>query len=171
MDELCNHYLYAGLTCIIIFIYRIRVYWRKQLDGLGQRSWITHAIHVSRTRHTKYYKGKTFIFLLRIWFRTLNWRWQWLRFLWPKLTTSYVAFNSTSMTVHWHVSVDKTCKRVSLKWSTNRLIVILFRICSERDQVLDAVSEKGKCILHIVRGHCRHNLNKSVYYFWCYTQV
>ena len=45
------------------------------------------------------------------------------------------------------------------------LIVILFGIRSERDQLLDAVSEKGKCIQHILRGHCRHNLNKSVYYF------
>ena len=44
MDELCNHYPYAGLTCIIIFIYRIRVYWRKQLDGLGQRPWPTFLI-------------------------------------------------------------------------------------------------------------------------------
>ena len=66
------------------------------------------------------------------------------------------------MTVHWHVSVDKTCKMVLLKWSINWLIVILFRIRSERDQLLDAVSEKGECIQHIVCGHCLHNLNKSV---------
>ena len=63
------------------------------------------------------------------------------------------------MTVHWHVSVDKMCKMVLLKWSTNRLIVILFWIRSEHDQLLDAVSEKGKCIQHIVRGHCQINLN------------
>ena len=35
MDELCTDYLYAGLSSII-FIYRIQVYWGKQLDGLGQ---------------------------------------------------------------------------------------------------------------------------------------
>ena len=63
-----------------------------------------------------------------------------LRFLRPKLTTSHITFSCTSMTVHWHVSVDKTCKMVLLKWSTNRLIVILFRIRSERDQLLDTVS-------------------------------
>ena len=39
MDELCNHYLYAGLSSTIIFIYRIRVRWGKQLDGIGQRPW------------------------------------------------------------------------------------------------------------------------------------
>ena len=43
MDELCNHYLYAGLTCII-FIYWIRVHWGKQLDDLGQRPWPTFLI-------------------------------------------------------------------------------------------------------------------------------
>ena len=72
----------------------------------------------------------------------------------PKLTTSHVTFSSTSMTVHWYVSVDKTCKMVLLKWSTNRLIVILFRIRCECDQLFDAVSKKGKCIQHIVCGHC-----------------
>ena len=80
MDDLCYHYLYAGLSCII-FIYRIQVHNGKQLDSLGQRpwpvcvprsTWITHGIHIRRTRHTKYYKGKTFSFVLRVRFRTLN---------------------------------------------------------------------------------------------------
>ena len=92
----------------------------KALANVPHSTWITHAIHISRTRHTKYYKGKTSSFLLRIQFRTLTWRWQWLRFLRPNLTTSNVTFSSTSMTVHWHVPVDKTCKMVLLKWSTYR---------------------------------------------------
>ena len=37
MDELRNHYLYALLSSIIMFIYRIQVYGGKQLDGPGQR--------------------------------------------------------------------------------------------------------------------------------------
>ena len=56
-------------------------FWEKQLDGLCQRpwpiciprsTWITHGIHISRTRHTKYYEGKTFSFVLRVRFTTLN---------------------------------------------------------------------------------------------------
>ena len=66
----------------------------------------------------------------------------------PKLTTSHVTFSCTSMTVHLHVSVDKTCKMVLLKWSTNRLMVILFRIRSERGQLLDTVSVYNT--LHVV---------------------
>ena len=44
----------------------------KALANVPPGTWITHGIHARKKRHTKYYKGKTFSFVLSRRFRTLN---------------------------------------------------------------------------------------------------
>ena len=78
------------------------------------------------------------------------------------LDSCFFPYTKKLLKVSDHSVEEIQHESTTLTWLTNRLIVVLFQDSfSECDQLFDAVSEKDKCIQHIVCGDCRHNLNKS----------